>query len=140
MSAMTMDDSKIINTTSSKELYAQDATSLTEINKVGGKMRTLLIKPQTAHCKVNFDIFNKTYERMELETFPKKTEDVIRSSKDTVVKRGYLTGVNQDTVHCLGYQDEINDLMDSVLDNIKEGHQIEYLKEYGTNAKDAVYD
>eukprot|EP00957_Ditylum_brightwellii_P188550 14354042-Ditylum_brightwellii.AAC.2 len=103
-------------------------------------MQALLIKLQTAHSKANFEIFNKTYKRMELETFPKKTEDVKRSLRDTVVKIGYLTGVNQDAVHYLGYQDKINNLMDSVLDNIEGNYQTEYLKEYVTNAEDAVYD
>eukprot|EP00957_Ditylum_brightwellii_P165271 12583444-Ditylum_brightwellii.AAC.1 len=62
------------------------------------------------------------------------------SSKDTVVMIGYLTGANQKAVHRLGYQDDINDLLDKSIDKLEEEDQEEYLATYGTNMEDAVYD
>eukprot|EP00957_Ditylum_brightwellii_P098365 7494888-Ditylum_brightwellii.AAC.1 len=65
---------------------------------------------------------------------------IYRSSKDTVVCIGHLTGANQNTVHRLGYQDDINDLLDKELDDLDEEGMEEYLEMYGTNAEGAVYD
>eukprot|EP00957_Ditylum_brightwellii_P062190 4719665-Ditylum_brightwellii.AAC.1 len=45
------------------------------------------------------------------------------SSKDTLIMIGHLTGANQKAVHHLGYQDDINDLLDKSLDNLKEEDQ-----------------
>eukprot|EP00957_Ditylum_brightwellii_P164564 12529391-Ditylum_brightwellii.AAC.1 len=50
-------------------------TLLTSINKVGNKARTMLMKLQSTHGKANFELFNEQYERIKLETFPKKAED-----------------------------------------------------------------
>eukprot|EP00957_Ditylum_brightwellii_P025719 1946432-Ditylum_brightwellii.AAC.1 len=62
------------------------------------------------------------------------------SSKDTVIIIGHFTGANQKAVHRLGYQDDINDLLDKSLDNLEEEDQEEYLATYQTNMEDAVYD
>eukprot|EP00957_Ditylum_brightwellii_P074185 5636811-Ditylum_brightwellii.AAC.1 len=60
----------------SVQIWACDVTSLTSINKVRHKVRAILMKLQSAHGKANFKLFNKQYERIELEMFPKKAEDV----------------------------------------------------------------
>eukprot|EP00957_Ditylum_brightwellii_P156750 11930756-Ditylum_brightwellii.AAC.1 len=52
----------------------------------------------------------------------------------------HLTGANQKVVHYLGYQDDINDFLDKSLDTLEEDVQEEYLKTYGTNMEDAIYD
>eukprot|EP00957_Ditylum_brightwellii_P121691 9280663-Ditylum_brightwellii.AAC.1 len=57
-----------------------------------------------------------------------------------VVMIGHLTGANQKAVHCLGYQDDINDLLDKSLDALEEDDQEEYLNTYGTNMEDAIYN
>eukprot|EP00957_Ditylum_brightwellii_P167024 12715478-Ditylum_brightwellii.AAC.1 len=151
----------------------------------------MLMKLQSAHGEANFKMFNKKYKCIELETFPKKANEVQQflnyetitndckrnvlfivhvtglvsfgvfkqkifcplhenqvfinmtiywSSKDTVVMIGHLTSANQKAVHCLGYQDDINDLFDKSLNKLKEEDQEEYLVTYGTNMEDAVYD
>eukprot|EP00957_Ditylum_brightwellii_P106790 8146523-Ditylum_brightwellii.AAC.1 len=77
------------------------------------------MKLQSACWKANFKMFNKKYKHIELETFPKKAKEA---------------------VHCLGYQDDINELLDKSLDNLKEEEQKEYLTMYGKNMEDAVYN
>eukprot|EP00957_Ditylum_brightwellii_P036475 2762592-Ditylum_brightwellii.AAC.1 len=56
----------------SVQTWACGATLLISINKVGHKVKTILVKLQSAHGKAYFELFNKPYERIELETFPKK--------------------------------------------------------------------
>eukprot|EP00957_Ditylum_brightwellii_P153712 11698725-Ditylum_brightwellii.AAC.1 len=65
---------------------------------------------------------------------------IFRSSKETTVKVGYLKGVNQEAVYHLGYQDNINDLLDKSLDDLEEDSQEEYLSIYDTNSEDAIYN
>eukprot|EP00957_Ditylum_brightwellii_P008400 636045-Ditylum_brightwellii.AAC.1 len=145
------------------QMWARGATSLTTINKVGNKAKMLLMKLQSAHGKANFEMFNKKYKHIKLETFPQKAKEVQKFLnyetiindrrrimsfivhvtglvpfgmfkqkmfcwlhknqvfinmtifwlfKDMVIKIGHLTGANQKAVHRLGYQDDINDLLD----------------------------
>eukprot|EP00957_Ditylum_brightwellii_P014590 1099129-Ditylum_brightwellii.AAC.1 len=172
-------------------MYARGATTLSNINKVGTKFRSMLLKLQTAHGKANFEFFNECYKRIKLETLPKSAEDVqkflnyktftndrkqnvsfivhatglisfgtfkhkiiqwfkenqvfmdmtiYRSSKDTVVCIGHLTGANQNVVHRLGYQDDIDNSLDKALDDLNKEGMEEYLETYGTNTEDAVYN
>eukprot|EP00957_Ditylum_brightwellii_P122047 9307810-Ditylum_brightwellii.AAC.1 len=65
---------------------------------------------------------------------------IFRSSKETAIKIGYLTGVNQEAIYCLRYQDNINVLPDKSLDDLEEDSQEEYLSTYSTNSVDAIYD
>eukprot|EP00957_Ditylum_brightwellii_P082278 6256075-Ditylum_brightwellii.AAC.1 len=65
---------------------------------------------------------------------------IYRSSKDILVCVGHLMGSNQNAVHRLGYQDDINNLLEKALDELDKDGMEEYLETYGTNAEDAVYD
>eukprot|EP00957_Ditylum_brightwellii_P122376 9332481-Ditylum_brightwellii.AAC.1 len=111
------------------QMWAHGATLLTTIKEVGNKTKTLLMKLQRAHGKLNFEMFNEKYKCIKLETFPKKAKEI-----------GHLTGTNQKAVHHLGYQDNINYLLDKSLNNLEEEEQEEYLATYGTNMEDTVYD
>eukprot|EP00957_Ditylum_brightwellii_P052349 3970465-Ditylum_brightwellii.AAC.1 len=57
-------------------MYAHGATTLSNINKVGTQFRTMLLKLQTAHGKANFEFFNESLGKIELEAFSKLAEDV----------------------------------------------------------------
>eukprot|EP00957_Ditylum_brightwellii_P112720 8592952-Ditylum_brightwellii.AAC.1 len=65
---------------------------------------------------------------------------IYRLSKDMVVCISHLMGVNQNAMHMLGYQNNINDLLDKALDNFNAEDMEEYLETYGTNVEDAVYN
>eukprot|EP00957_Ditylum_brightwellii_P041896 3173193-Ditylum_brightwellii.AAC.1 len=54
------------------QMWAHGATSLTNINEVGNKVRTVLMKLQSAHGKANFEMFNEKYKFIELKTFPRR--------------------------------------------------------------------
>eukprot|EP00957_Ditylum_brightwellii_P139988 10667153-Ditylum_brightwellii.AAC.1 len=65
---------------------------------------------------------------------------IFKLSKETVVKIEYQTGVNQETVYCLGYQENINDLLDGSLKELNNEDQEDYLAMYRTNTEDVIYD
>eukprot|EP00957_Ditylum_brightwellii_P056213 4261678-Ditylum_brightwellii.AAC.1 len=58
------------------QMYDHGAKSLTDINEVGQKLQTLLIKLQSAHGKSNFELFTEKHKRLKLKTFPKKADEV----------------------------------------------------------------
>eukprot|EP00957_Ditylum_brightwellii_P099904 7612990-Ditylum_brightwellii.AAC.1 len=173
------------------QMYAHGMQSLTDVNEVGQKLQTLLIKLQTVHSKPHFEQFNEKHERLKLKTFPNKANKVkkfldyellanncnqnmsfilhamglfpfgmfkqkimkwlcknqvflnmtiFRLSKETAVKIRYLTGVNQETVYCLGYQDNTNDLLDSSLKELNVEGQEEYFAMYKTNSDNTIYN
>eukprot|EP00957_Ditylum_brightwellii_P030543 2313559-Ditylum_brightwellii.AAC.1 len=65
---------------------------------------------------------------------------IYRLSKDMVVCIGHLMVANQNAVHRLGYQDNINNLLDKALDDLNKEGMEEYLETHGTSVKDAVYN
>eukprot|EP00957_Ditylum_brightwellii_P026707 2020079-Ditylum_brightwellii.AAC.1 len=136
-------------------MYTCGVQSLTDINEVDQKLQKLLSKLQTAYGKSNFKLFTEKHERLKLETFPKKANEVKNfldyellanncnqniSSKETAAKIGYLTRVNQETVYHLGYQDNVNNLLDSSFEELNEEGQEDYLMTYRTNSEDAIYN
>eukprot|EP00957_Ditylum_brightwellii_P031347 2376123-Ditylum_brightwellii.AAC.1 len=60
----------------SVQMYARGSIMLVDLNEVGKKLHTMIIKLQTAYGKENFELFNEHHEHIELETFPLKAAEV----------------------------------------------------------------
>eukprot|EP00957_Ditylum_brightwellii_P110115 8397945-Ditylum_brightwellii.AAC.1 len=53
------------------QLLVKGASQLNTANKVGNKVKALLIKLLTIHDKDNINVFSKTHHCLEVENFPK---------------------------------------------------------------------
>eukprot|EP00957_Ditylum_brightwellii_P080913 6155018-Ditylum_brightwellii.AAC.1 len=87
---------------------------------------------------ISFGMFKQRIMKWLCENHVFLDMTIFRLPKETVVKIGYLTGVNQETIYCLGYQDNINGLLDGSLEELDKEGQEDYLAMYGTNTEYAI--
>eukprot|EP00957_Ditylum_brightwellii_P202125 15328706-Ditylum_brightwellii.AAC.1 len=89
---------------------------------------------------ISFGSFKKKVMKWLTENQVWMDMTICRLAKDAVLKVGYLTGVNYRAVHCLDYQEIINDLLDGALDKLDKEEQVGYIEKYGMNIEDAIHD
>eukprot|EP00957_Ditylum_brightwellii_P021052 1586391-Ditylum_brightwellii.AAC.1 len=126
------------------QLLVKGASQLNAANEVGNKVKALLIKLLATHGKDNINMFSETYQRLEVEKFPKIIREVkdllaYETMEEMATRIGYLMIIHPKRIYCAACQEHLNKALARVTSELDEENK-DYFSDYGTMWELANYN